>query len=71
MNPEQSDVIILEADGLIDSSNGYGTPIFQALEDNGISASLVPIAHNTDVLQNLPKKPLILSGGMTEDNGGY
>ena len=66
MKPEQSDVIILEADGLIDSSNGYGTPILQALEDNGISASLVPIAHNTDVLQNLPKKPLIISGGMTE-----
>ena len=66
MNLEQSDVIILEADGLINTSDGYGTPIFHALEDYGISASLVPIAHNTDLLLTLPEKPLILSGGMTE-----
>ena len=66
MKLEHTDVIILEADGLVDTSNGYGTPIFQALEDFGITAAVVPISHRTDILQRLPKKHLILSGGMTE-----
>ncbi|MGY5853341.1 MAG: hypothetical protein RTU92_07250 [Candidatus Thorarchaeota archaeon] len=66
MRLEESDVIILEADGRIDATHGYGTPIHDALTEHEITSSIVPIAHNTEVLERLTRKPLILSGGMTE-----
>ncbi len=66
LNLEESDVIILEADGQIDGTHGYGTPIHDALTEHKITSSILSISHSTEVLQKLPKKPLILSGGMTE-----
>jgi GMP synthase (glutamine-hydrolysing) len=32
----------------------------------GVNSEIVHIARNTEILSNLPKKPFILSGGMTE-----
>ncbi len=65
-NLEEIDIIILQADGLIDEKNGYGYPIQNRLNELEITSQIVDIAHNTDILNDLPLKPLIISGGMTE-----
>jgi GMP synthase-like glutamine amidotransferase len=62
----KSQILILQADGLIDQTHGYGHPIKQRLDEFGISSEIVPIAERTEILPELPEKPLILSGGMTE-----
>ncbi|MFW9844365.1 MAG: type 1 glutamine amidotransferase [Candidatus Thorarchaeota archaeon] len=46
--------------------NGYGYPISKRLNSFGVKHEIIPIAENTSILPELPKKPLILSGGMTE-----
>ncbi|MHA1883327.1 MAG: type 1 glutamine amidotransferase [Candidatus Thorarchaeota archaeon] len=61
-----SDVIILEADGLIDEKHGYGTPIANRLEEFGIRSTMFHVEPNIDRLDTLSHKPLIISGGMTE-----
>ena len=61
-----SDVIILEADGLIDEKHGYGTPIANRLKEFGIRSTIFPVEPNIDRLDTLPYRPLIISGGMTE-----
>lgn len=64
---EEADVIVLEADGTVDSSgNGYGYQIINQLKKHGYQATLVPIIANINNLDLLPDKPLIISGGMTE-----
>ncbi len=59
-------VVIIEADGKIDDLNGYGTPIFRRLREMGIGAKIIPLENNADILKQLPPRPLIFSGGMTE-----
>ncbi len=70
MNPlndlEDAGLLILQADGLIDEEHGFGYPISQRLNELNILSKIVNVSHNTDILNELPKKPLILSGGMTE-----
>jgi len=61
-----AEVLILQADGLIDEVNGYGYPLSQRLSSFGVNVEIVPVAENAAILPELPKKPLILSGGMTE-----
>jgi GMP synthase-like glutamine amidotransferase len=63
---KEAEVLILEADGQIDEVNGYGYPISQKLSSFGVNAEIVPVAENTAILSELPTRPLILSGGMTE-----
>ncbi|MHA1905724.1 MAG: type 1 glutamine amidotransferase [Candidatus Thorarchaeota archaeon] len=63
---EEVDVIILQADGLIDEKNGYGYPIQKRLTELEIKSNIVEIANRTEILTELPQKPLIISGGMTE-----
>jgi GMP synthase-like glutamine amidotransferase len=63
---KDAEVLILQADGLIDEVNGYGFPLSQRLSSFGVNSEIVPVAENTTILSKLPKKPLILSGGMTE-----
>ena len=63
---DAAEVIILEADGLIDDKHGYGTPIHRRLQESGIKSKIFPVQENIDELDSLPAKPLILSGGMTE-----
>lgn len=46
--------------------NGYGYPINERLSSFGVKSEIIPVAENTTILPDLPKKPLILSGGMTE-----
>lgn len=65
-NLNDADIIVLEADGRIDSRHGYGTPIVRRFTDFGIKTTLVSIVENPQVLARLPRKPLVLSGGMTE-----
>ncbi len=64
--PKDADVIILEADGLIDEAHGYGFSILKRFNDFNLKPSLVSIVDNAEVLYQLPKRPLIFSGGMTE-----
>ncbi|MFX1252186.1 MAG: type 1 glutamine amidotransferase [Promethearchaeota archaeon] len=59
-------VIVLEADGKVDSQHGYGYLIAKRLTEFKINAALVSIVENAQILETLPPKPLILSGGMTE-----
>lgn len=63
---DAAEVLILEADGLIDETHGYGYPISRRLEELEIRSEKISIAGRTDRLRRLPKKPLIISGGMTE-----
>ncbi|MFX0099232.1 MAG: type 1 glutamine amidotransferase [Candidatus Hodarchaeota archaeon] len=60
------DVIIIEGDGKIDDDAGYGTPIMRRLESHGISSNIVPLKENIEKLNQIPPKPLFISGGMTE-----
>ena len=62
----EADVIILEADGLIDETHGYGFSILKRLVEFNLKPALVSIVDNAEVLYQLPRKPLIFSGGMTE-----
>jgi GMP synthase-like glutamine amidotransferase len=63
---QNADVIVLEADGLIDETHGYGFSIMKRLNEFNLKPSLVSIVDNAEVLYQLPIKPLIFSGGMTE-----
>jgi GMP synthase-like glutamine amidotransferase len=63
---QESQVIVLQADGAIDGQHGYGHPIRLRLEEYGILAEIVDIPNNADELDTLPPKPIIISGGMTE-----
>jgi len=63
---DATDVIILEADGLIDQEHGYGTPIHRRLQESDINSMIFPVQENVDRLGDLPSRPMILSGGMTE-----
>ncbi len=63
---DDKDVIILEADGLIDEYHGYGYPIKKALEKNGLSSTIVSLVDNASNLSELTGKQIIISGGMTE-----
>jgi GMP synthase (glutamine-hydrolysing) len=65
-NSHEADIIILEADGLIDETHGYGFSILKRLNEFDLKPALVSIVDNAEVLYQLPKKPLIISGGMTE-----
>ncbi|MFX1535814.1 MAG: type 1 glutamine amidotransferase [Promethearchaeota archaeon] len=65
-NLQNANVIVLEADGKVDSQHGYGYLIVKRLAEFKINAALVSIVENAQVLETLPPKPLILSGGMTE-----
>ncbi|MBM7573357.1 type 1 glutamine amidotransferase [Aquibacillus albus] len=61
------DVIVLEADGAVDDSNhGYGHHIMNNLQKFGYNTALISLAENVDHLHELPEKPIIISGGMTE-----
>jgi GMP synthase-like glutamine amidotransferase len=64
--PQEADVIILEADGLIDKTHGYGFSILKRLNEFNIKPALVSIVDNAEALYQLPKRQLIFSGGMTE-----
>ena len=63
---KNTDVFILEADGKINQTNGYGFLLKKRLEEYNIQAKIISITNNSDPLDSLPPKPLILSGGMTE-----
>lgn len=63
---QKADVIVLEADGKIDPQHGYGHLIVKRLAEFNINAIIISIVENTQTLEKLPPKPLILSGGMTE-----
>ena len=65
-DPQEADIIILEADGLIDETHGYGFSILKRLVEFNLKPALVSIVDNAEVLYQLPRKPLIFSGGMTE-----
>ena len=60
------DVIILEADGRIDGTNGYGYPIQERYKEFNIKTSKFNLKKNFDKLEELPAKPILISGGMTE-----
>ncbi|RKD33474.1 type 1 glutamine amidotransferase [Thermohalobacter berrensis] len=62
---EIADVIVLEADGKIDDKNGYGYPIAKRLEEFGFRPVIVSLEKDTHLLEKLPPKPMIISGGMT------
>ncbi|MFQ5819569.1 MAG: type 1 glutamine amidotransferase [Candidatus Heimdallarchaeota archaeon] len=63
---QNADVIVLEADGKIDENeNGYGHVIVKRFADFNINAFLFSLVEQPQKLENLPPKPLILSGGMT------
>ncbi|MBD3404702.1 MAG: hypothetical protein GF411_01045 [Candidatus Lokiarchaeota archaeon] len=63
---EKADIFVLQADGKIDSTHGYGYPIQQRFSEHDIHVVIVHFADNVDILDELPKKPLVISGGMTE-----
>lgn len=63
---DKSEVIILEADGKVDETNGYGYLIRKRLHEFGIKTSIIYLPEVADQLQTLPRKPFIISGGMTE-----
>ena len=63
----KTDIIILEADGKIDEkNNGYGYPIKNRLAEMDIDSKIISLIDNSNHLDELPIKPLIFSGGMTE-----
>ncbi|MBD3230454.1 MAG: hypothetical protein GF329_19900, partial [Candidatus Lokiarchaeota archaeon] len=63
----ETDIIILEADGKIDDkNNGYGMPIKKRLSEMGINSKIISLAENSEYLDRLPNKPMVISGGMTE-----
>lgn len=65
----ETDIIILEADGKIDDkNNGYGYPIKNRLAEMDINSKIISLIDdsNSNHLDELPPKPLIFSGGMTE-----
>jgi len=61
-----ADIIILEADGKVDSNHGYGHLLQKRLQEFDINSYLVSLPQNADQLGRLPPKPLIISGGATE-----
>ncbi len=63
---DKVDVIILEADGKINQKDGYGFLIRKRLSEYKIQAEIISLVDNSNTLESLPPKPLILSGGMTE-----
>lgn len=63
---QESQVIILQADGAIDARHGYGHPIQRRLQEHGIPAEIVDLPTTASELDRLPAKPVIISGGMTE-----
>lgn len=61
------DLLILEADGPInEEGQGYGSVIKTRLAAFHVNAVLVSLVDPPSPLNELPRKPLILSGGMTE-----
>ncbi|MBD3187542.1 hypothetical protein GF325_11975 [Candidatus Bathyarchaeota archaeon] len=61
--------LILEADGTIDGTNGYGTPIRRRLGDLGISSAMISLEARANELNDAIESiscPLIISGGMTQ-----
>ena len=64
---QDADVIILEADGSINEyGQGYGSVIRTRFASFNVNAILVSLVDPPSPLAELPPKPLILSGGMTE-----
>ncbi|TFF91700.1 hypothetical protein EU545_03210 [Candidatus Thorarchaeota archaeon] len=57
---------ILQADGKTDETHGYGHPIRLRLEEYGFRVEIVDLPSVASRLEGLPKKPVIISGGMTE-----
>jgi GMP synthase-like glutamine amidotransferase len=60
------DAFILEADGTVDADHGYGYLIAKRLADFNVKTQLISLEKEADKLTQLPKKPLFISGGMTE-----
>lgn len=63
---EKSEVIILEADGKVDETNGYGFLIQKRLNEFNINSVKLYLPEIVEQLETLPYKPMIISGGMTE-----
>ena len=61
-DPQEADIIILEADGLIDETHGYGFSILKRLVEFNLKPALVSIVDNAEVLYQLPLKTMIFSG---------
>lgn len=61
-----TDIIILEADGKVDSNHGYGYLLHKRLQEFDINSHLLSLPQNANQLEQLPPKPLIISGGATE-----
>jgi len=61
-----TDIIILEADGKVDSNHGYGFLLHKRLQEFDINSYLFSLPQNANQLEQLPPKPLIISGGATE-----
>jgi GMP synthase-like glutamine amidotransferase len=66
LESNKSKVIILEADGMVDSTHGYGFLLQKRLLEYKINSKKVYLPEIADQLDTLPKKPMIISGGMTE-----
>ena len=63
---EECEIIILEADGKVSDTNGYGYLIQKRLKEENIQSAKIYLPENTERLSTLPLKPTIISGGMTE-----
>ncbi|MCA1032428.1 gamma-glutamyl-gamma-aminobutyrate hydrolase family protein [Bacillus timonensis] len=63
----QYDVIVLEADGTVDSfGNGYAYQIKNGFEIHEYQPLVLSLKEYAYRLHELPKKPIVISGGMTE-----
>lgn len=60
------DVVILEADGSAGSGRGYGCSISERLIELGYTCSIISLEEKGAVMEELPPRPVIISGGMTE-----
>ncbi len=65
-NLDDSDIIIIEADGKVNPTKGYGYLIEKRLNELNMNSTIISIVNNAGILYELPPKPLIFSGGMTE-----
>ena len=59
-------ILILEADGKVDKKHGFGFLIQKRLQEFNIKSSKINLPKFASKLETLPKKPMIISGGMTE-----
>ena len=66
MKFQETDLIILEADGKVNNEKGYGYLVKKRLEEYGIKSEIFSIVNEAHKLPDLPLKPMIISGGMTE-----